>query len=323
MERLRIIAVLEILKSKTNKEDSITIKDIKKFLEEDYNINRVSRNTISKDIETLISLDYDIKKTNGRHNTLFYKLCKREFDFSEIRLLVDSLSANKFLTLKQKSDIISKFNNIISQREVRKLKNTVKSNECISNRVNIMENLNLLHDSINENKKVTFRYGKYNENKNFILKDKIYKVIPKEIYYDKDRYYLIALEDNIKKHYRVDRICNLELKELHSNNQNISMKMYNILNFDMFTCEYVDIIKLRVDKMLLNSIIEKFGIEVNIRKDLEDKNKFILVQKVGINRGLIRWILKQGKDIEVLEPVYLRKKLINEIEEIKELYKNT
>ncbi|WP_061995743.1 WYL domain-containing protein [Clostridium sp. ATCC 25772] len=323
MDRLRIIAVLDILKRKTNEEDSITIKDIQRFLEKYYNMSKITRNTIFKDIETLISLNYDIQKTNGRHNTALYRLCRREFDFSEIRLLVDSMSANKFLTLRQKSNIISKFGNIISERDVKKLKSIVKSNECVSDKVNIIENLNLLHDSINESKKITFRYGKYNENKKFVLKDKIYKGIPKEIYYDQDRYYLIALEDNVKKHYRVDRICNIELKECHSNNEKIPMEMYSILNFDMFTCENIDTIKLRVDKSLLNSVVEKFGIKSSIRKDLEYENKFILVRKVGINKGLLRWILKQGKDIEVLEPIYLREKIIKELEEINNLYKNT
>ena len=54
-------------------------------------------------------------------------------------------------------------------------------NHCIHPHINLIENIKRLHIALEEKTFISFRYGKYNEKKEFVLKDKAYLVIPKEI----------------------------------------------------------------------------------------------------------------------------------------------
>ena len=78
--------------------------------------------------------------------------------------------------------------------------------------------------------------------------------------------------------------------------------------------------KIIINKNLINSVIEKFGDEVDIHKCLEDDSYYTFSSKVGINKGLVRWILKQGNEVEVIHPSYLIEKIKEEIEKMKKIY---
>ena len=64
-----------------------------------------------------------------------------------------------------------------------------------------------------------------------IEKKRVINFIPKRIYYYNDRYYLIGFNENKeKRHYRIDRIYKIILKEAHKNNQKIDFKNYGLKN---------------------------------------------------------------------------------------------
>ena len=88
----------------------------------------------------------------------------------------------------------------------------------------------------------------------------------------------------------------------------------------MFGSEKAEVIELKINKNLINSVIEKFGDEVDIHKCLEDDSYYTFSSKVGINKGLQRWILKQGNEVEVIHPSYLIEKIKEEIEKMKKIY---
>ena len=89
----------------------------------------------------------------------------------------------------------------------------------------------------------------------------------------------------------------------------------------MFRAEKVERVELKVNKNLINSVIEKFGDRIDIRKCLDDGDCFIISTSVGINTGLVRWILKQGAEVKVIYPEYLIEKLKVEIKKVQNLYK--
>ena len=89
----------------------------------------------------------------------------------------------------------------------------------------------------------------------------------------------------------------------------------------MFRAEKVERVELKVNKSLINSVIEKFGDRIDIRKCLDDGDCFIISTSVGINTGLVRWILKQGAEVKVIYPEYLIEKLKVGIEKVQNLYK--
>lgn len=322
MERDSFWRVLEILRAKTNEDQGISIKEIQVYLQECYGEKR-SRNTLIQDIEAYERLGFDIRQENTRHNQYIYKLVDREFTFDEVRILVDSISINQFLTWEQKKQIIDKFDAIVSIRDVNRLKSTIKMNHCIHPDINLIENIKRLHIALADKTFISFRYGKYNEKKEFVLRDKVYLVIPKEIIYKQNRYYLIALDTNSDlaiRYYRLDRMIDIQLGEEHYNTEQIDMSEFDIRTFDMFSSEETEMVIMRVHKDLIDLMIERFGMQVSIKPDFESEEHIKVYQEMGISIGLIRWILQQGSKVEILRPQHLREKVKEEVMKIMKYY---
>lgn len=179
-----------------------------------------------------------------------------------------------------------------------------------------------LHKAIIERKTIEFINTTRDANKKIIEKKKVECFIPKKIYYYNNKYYLIGFNEIEEiRHYRIDRLSKIIIKEFHDNNENIDLKDYGLINFDMFRAEKVERVELKVNKSLINSVIEKFGDRIDIHRCLEDGDYFIISTFVGINTGLVRWILKQGAEAKVIYPEYLIEKLKVEIEKAQNLYK--
>ena len=196
-------------------------------------------------------------------------------------------------------------------------------NHCIHPDIDLIENIKWLHIALGEKTFISFRYGKYNEKKEFELKDKEYLVIPKEIIYKQNKYYLIALDaknDLEVRYYRLDRMINIQIGEAHYNKEEIDMSKFDIRTFDMFSSEETEMVIMRVHKDLIDLMIERFGMQVSIKPDFESKNHIKVYQEMGISIGLVRWILQQGSKIEILQPQHLREKVKEEVAQIMKYY---
>lgn len=315
----RVLVLLEILKKKTNIINKFTIKELIEILKnEGYD---VTRNTVRSDINLLIDAGYNIVETKCISNTSCYYY-ESEFSVEECRIILDSLYSNKFIRSNYKREIKEKILSNISYVDRLVLRNSVITETIDTAGIDVTKNLFVLHKAIMDRKIIEFINITRNTEKRLIEKKKVEYFIPKEIYYYNNRYYLIGFNEVREiRHYRVDRISKIISKELHNNNEKIDLKNYALINFNMFGAEKVERVELKVNKCLINSVIEKFGNRVDIHKCLEDEDYFIFSVLVGINRGLIRWILKQGAEAKVIYPKYLIEKIKDEIEKIQDLYK--
>ena len=315
----RILFILEILKKKTNNKNKFTINQLIELLEnEGYN---VTRNTVRSDINSLIDNGYNIIETKARYNTSCYHY-ESEFSIEECRVILDSLYSNKFIKNDYKRNIKEKILSNISYIDRSILRNSVITETIDTGGVDVTRNLFDLHKAIIERKTIEFINTTRDADKKIIKKKKVEYFIPKKIYYYNNRYYLIGFNETQEiRHYRIDRLSKIIIKEFHDNKEKIDLKDYGLINFDMFRAEKVERVELKVNKSLINSVIEKFGDRIDIHRCLEDGDCFIISTFVGINTGLVRWILKQGAEAKVIYPEYLIEKLKFEIEKVQNLYK--
>lgn len=88
---------MKILLEKTDEEHSITMQEIKESLEA-YGIG-AERKSLYSDIESLRQYGMDII---GRQmdRAYYYSVGNRQFELAELKLLVDSVQAAKFITAK-------------------------------------------------------------------------------------------------------------------------------------------------------------------------------------------------------------------------------
>ena len=319
MRNTRIRLIYNYLKKYSSNKRKVPITDLINHLNNEG--IEVSRNTVKSDVKALKEFGIPINESVIRAGAMGYYL-ESAFNSSQYRIIIDSIGANKFIKENERKEILEKILMTVSLEERKKLKSITKTRLIDTGEVNVSENISLLHNAISEKRYISFYTMKRNMDRRLVRKDYKKNIIPKEIYYENDRYYLIALYDNNeKRHFRIDRISSIIIGDYHNNDIHIDLTDYHIKNFDMFSDNKVERVELRVKKFLLDSIIEKFGDAASIYECYDDESCFRLCIYVGINRGLVRWILKQGSDVVVTYPDSLIVKIKDEIEKMSGNYK--
>lgn len=149
------------------------------------------------------------------------------------------------------------------------------------------------------------------------------KVSPVSVIVSEFYFYLIAFIDdkeyNFPAFFRIDRVDSFKLlEESYSRalfeKYNVG-KMKNSIQF-MYAGELVQV-KLKCKKTSLEAVLDRLP---NAEIIKEEKEIFLLKAEV-FGQGLVKWILTQGENVELLEPVCLRQKIIDEALKIIDLYK--
>ena len=179
----RILYVLDYLSHNTDAEKGATLKEIQAYLLNQTNLGAVSVLSIKRDIERLDTMGYTVGVRKGAHNTAYYYMKERGFTFNEIRFLVDSVSINKFLNNEQKQRLFKKFEGLCSEAEVRKLVGRITLSEVAPPSLDLLDNLECVHQIIAEKRKINFKYGKYNTNRVIEYYTKKRNLIPCQVVY--------------------------------------------------------------------------------------------------------------------------------------------
>ena len=208
MDQERIIYIFDYLSRYTDENKAVTIKDIQHHLANVCNLSRVNDVTIRRDLDRFTSAGNHIVKYSGEHNTAYYALIDKGFSFNEIRFIVDSISINKFLTSKQKRQLIKKFEGMCSDAEIRQLISRITLNDKCSPSLDLLENLDLIHKLIADRRKINFEYGKYDTDKRIKYYKKKRDLLPVRVIYFNERIYLKCYNeaDERWRIYRVDRM---------------------------------------------------------------------------------------------------------------------
>ena len=317
----RILYVLDYLSHNTDAEKGATLKEIQAYLLNQTNLGAVSVLSIKRDIERLVTMGYTVGVRKGAHNTAYYYMKERGFTFNEIRFLVDSVSINKFLNNEQKQRLFKKFEGLCSEAEVRKLVGRITLSEVAPPSLDLLDNLECVHQIIAEKRKINFKYGKYNTNRVIEYYTKKRNLIPCQVVYTAERFYLkVIVEDtgNVRN-YRIDRMKDITAGE----RVDIMPKLSKAEGFsaDIFVPEVYEDVQLRVKRVLLDDMIEQLGNYAHVREDETDPENYILVRaKMGISHGLYRWIMKYGAAMEVLAPETLRQEMAKRLHEAYQQY---
>ena len=109
------------------------------------------RKTLYRDFEELREFGLDIIKDKQGRN-FYYHLGERDFELPELKLLVDSVQAAKFITDKKSQRLIKKLESLVSKYEGKKLQRQV----VIAGRVKtinetIYYNVDKIHEAIGTN----------------------------------------------------------------------------------------------------------------------------------------------------------------------------
>lgn len=319
-QKLKMMYLAKILMDKTDEEHTITVPEMISELAK-LGIS-AERKSIYDDLECLQLFGLDICSTKTR--TTNYYIASRDFELPELKLLVDSVQASKFITRKKSLELISKIEKLTSHENAKKLQRQV----FITNRVKTLNeqiyyNVDKIHDAISANKQITFKYFDIDVNKKKVYRKdgNVYTESPVSLTWDDENYYLITYKEKYDNytHYRVDKMEKIELTE---NNRVLADKPFDLSEysktmFQMFNGEETDV-SIEFENKLVGVVFDRFGADVPIIKS--DEEHFICHVKVAVSPHFLSWVMSFGKRAKIISPDNVVEEMYKLARDIAEIY---
>lgn len=323
MQKSKLLYLAKIFNERTDEEHGLTVNELIDALEK-HGI-AAERKSIYDDIKALQDFGMDIEMRKDKN--FRYHLLSREFELPELKLLVDSVQASKFITHKKSMELIRKLESLTSRYQAQNLSRQV----YVSNRVKTMNesiyyNVDLIHEAISSNSQIQYQYFDWNVNKEKELRHggKTYVVSPFALCTDNENYYLIAYDSSagIIKHYRVDKMISItvldERREGTKNFEDFDLALYTKRVFSMYHGDDT-VVTLRCKNEMSGVIIDRFGKDETFFK--RDDGYFDVNVKVSVSHVFLSWLMIFSGDIEVVSPTSLREEMADFAAKALEKYK--
>lgn len=319
MKKAKLLYLKRFLFENTDEENGVTIQEMCDFLNEN-NIS-AERKSIYSDIDILRKLGFDIISYR-EGNKRYYKLASRDFELSELKLLIDSVRYSQFITPNKKEKLVDKISKLTSIHNAAELNRQVSiSNHSDKWNESIFYNVDSIYRAINKNKKITFHYFSWNQykEKHFKGNKALFSVSPFKLIINDEKYYLLAYDDfQMKiKTYRIDRMKNIDIIDEdrigHDHIDKIDAEHYTAKVFGMFGGEERNV-KLRCKNELAGMIIDKFGMDTHF--SIFDEARFEIIVKIVPSHVFYGWILGTAGGVEIIEPRELKIEMVDMVEKV-------
>ena len=323
-QKEKLLYMAKFFAEQTDEEHGLTVQDIIKQLN-DNNIN-AERKAIYDDIEVLRHFGMDIV-SEQKDRTVYYKLASRDFELPELKLLVDSVQAAKFITENKSRELIKKLESQVSRHEAKQLHRQV----IISGRIKTMNesvyySVDMIHAAINEDVQIRFKYFQWNLKKEAELRHDgaWYNISPWALVWDDEYYYLIGYdaESGKIKHYRVDKMLKLSVTDAKREGKDVFEKIdlpkYSNGLFGMFTGSDTAV-TLLCENDMVGAIIDRFGKDPVIIP--VDDTHFRTKVNVTASEQFIGWVIGLGKGIKITAPDFMVQMMKDTVARLNEQYK--
>lgn len=324
-QKLKLIYLMEIFYDKTDEEHGITMSEIIDALAE-YEVT-AERKSIYTDIETLKDYGMDIIKCKEGKNWYYY-CASRDFEEAELKLIIDSIQASRFITVRKSNELIKKLEKLASNYQAKKLQRQVYVTDRVKTiNEKIYLNVDKIHTAIYKDVKVKFQYCQWNVKKELEPKhDGAYYVIsPCALSWDDENYYLVGFDDiaGQLKHFRVDKMLNIEITDERRTGKeqydNINWAEYSKSVFGMFSGKEQSV-RLQCSNDFVGIIIDRFGKDVIIIPN--DDGTFVVNLNVVVSPQFIGWVVALGDGVKVVGPECVVDRMRQEARRLYHLYEN-
>ena len=320
-KKLALLRIWQILQKHSDYEHPLTQEEIADRLDKDYGIV-IERKAIGRNLSLLKEAGIEIE--SGRSGSY---LDTREFEDSELKLLIDSVLCSQHINPRQSTDLIEKLCKLSNKYFRSHVKNihTVKDWNKTDNPA-LFYNIELVDIAIEEGKQLQYDYNKYALDKQ-LHKSSFQRVTPYQLILHNQRYYLMGYSSywgNMVFH-RLDHISNIRLydqpaypiRQVPGYEHGINFKKISSTMPYMYTDE-PEQIEFITQPDIVDQIIDWFGKDISIRKT-DDENKVIISLQASPN-AMEHWALQYINYVEVTAPAHLRKRIIDSLNAATEKY---
>lgn len=312
---------------------------LKKFFEEKTDENHVAkmsqitdylasvgipaeRKSIYTDLEQLELFGFKVEKDDSGKA---YQLSKRTFDYSEVKLIADTIASSKFVPESKSMALIKKLGTLCSDYQRQQINSEIRViGRAKSMNESEFKPIDFIQSAMRDNTTVTFKYFHFNleKKREFSRNGDRYEVSPWSLLYDNDNYYLLAYVNGEFRTYRVDRMASLGqgLKEREGKEEfdKIDIAAYTKSTFSMFSGEQEKVDMVFHNRML-DAVIDKFGKDVWLIK--EDEWHFKATATVSISPQFFAWIFGLGGYAKIVGPESVVKQMKEMLENVSDKYK--
>lgn len=323
-KKLLILRILDILTEYSDCEHKLRQGDIINLLRLNYGIE-CERKAVARNIEFLQDAGYDI--VSDKSGTY---LAERKFEVGELRLLIDSVLANRNICKGYTRELISKLTKEGGKYFKNYTKHVINLDDWQKQESkDYFYNIELLCEAIEKKKQVSFYYNNYGIDKKLHHKSENKKVAnPYQLLLKNGFYYLILNYDNFDnvQYCRVDRMTEVEILEKSikpavevgfKNGINVGSMANRLPYMYGETCQEIVFETRNNAEKMIDNVIDWFGRDVKIESVDDGNIRFKVYASVPAIRF---WILQFGKYVKVLSPTSLCDIIKSDIAEMQKLY---
>lgn len=303
-QKIKILYLMQLLLEKTDETHALTAPQLIDELQA-LGIH-AERKTIYDDIETLRLFGLDIVKR--KEAPAGYFIASRQFELPELKLLVDTVQASRFITAKKSDELIHKLERLTSHYEARQLQRQV----TVTGRIKTMNesiyyNVDKIHEAISANVKIAFQYFEWTVEKEPRPRHGgiVYRISPWVLNWDNENYYMIGYDQDAGtvKHYRVDKMLHIRLTDEPRTGrdcfQDFNPADFSRKTFGMFAGQEQKL-RLRFENRFVGVVIDRFGKDVPLRAD--GNSHFIARVNVTVSGPFFGWLSGLGPGVKILSP---------------------
>ncbi len=302
--------ILEILQKYSDEDHALTQQEIIRLLKQNYGMD-CDRRSVKSNVLSLKEMGYEISMEKG------YRLLSREFDDSELRILIDSVLFSKSISTRQAKGLIEKLRKLASNFFNAKVSHVSNLPDLprTSNK-QAMYALDAINDAISKKRKISFVYNMVGTDfKLYPKREEPYIVNPYQIVANNGWFYIIANYDKYDNvtHFRIDRMTEVKMLNEKAKPMKLVPELKDGLNLPkhmaehmyMFSGESVPV-KLETTEDMMSELTDWFGTDFTVQKLGGGR---IRARIVCNEKAMRYWALQYGPWVEVVGPESLRKQL--------------
>ncbi len=309
-KKLALIRILQIFQKYSDYDHPMTQEDIADKLKNEYGII-IERKAVSRNISLLKEAGIEIE--SGRAGSY---LVYRDFEDSELHMLIDGVLSSKHITAKHSKNLIDRLCRLSNKYFKSSVKNIYSVNDWSkTDNKALFYNIELIDTAIEEGKQIHYDYNKYGADKKLHKTSQQY-VSPYQMILHNQRYYLMAYSEywgNMVFH-RLDHITNMEIVDdkatpitkVPGYEKGINYKELSSAMPYMYT-DKPERIEFLADKEIIDQIIDWFGTNARIMKT-DDNNRVKVSIKASPN-AMEHWAMQYINFVEITSPESLRKRM--------------
>lgn len=325
----RLMLLYKFFIENTDRTHAVSMEDIRRFYLansiEGESKELVEVKTVYRDLDAIgayfgLDIEYSRQKKG-------YILKNPPFEAYELRHIIDSVQASKFLTQSEADKLTRSIKEHFGNGERLKLdRKTYVYDRIRSQNDSVVKDTDRLHEAITADRKIGFLYFhmRPGRKREYTNGGKPVIVSPFALYWNGGNLYLYAYDGKKFRYYRVDRMERISVplqdpregKDLFSD-KNLTSQQAKV--FQMYAGKPYDV-KMRFLNTLTDAVIDQFGRDLVMIPDGDDY--FTFTARVEVSPTFYAWIAAFGRRAKIVSPPEAVEGMKDFLQKAAEMYKD-